>query len=62
MRNDVLVEVAKAAPPVTVAGFTFIGHPLSDWEQLLTIAYTTIVLLFLIKDKVIPWIKNLGKE
>lgn len=29
------VEAAAGAPPVTVAGMTVLGYPLSDWVQLL---------------------------
>ena len=62
MKNDTLVEVAKALPPVTVAGFTFLGYPLSDWAQLLAILYTSGLLFFMVKDKVIPYVKSLFKN
>jgi hypothetical protein len=50
--HSILVEVAKTAPPVTVAAFTFFGHPLSEWAQLAAIVYTSLIITFLIKDRV----------
>lgn len=38
---------AKSAPPVTVAGMTLAGYPLSDWLLILTLLYTLMQIVFL---------------
>lgn len=56
--KQAIVEVAKAVPPVTVAGFTFFGHPLSEWAQLLAIVYTGLMIFFLLRDRMWQSIKD----
>jgi len=43
--HDTLVEAAKAAPPLGVAGFTMFGLPVSDVVLLLTGLYTCFLLI-----------------
>ena len=49
--QDTLNEAYKAAPPVTVGGLTFVGVPLSDWLIVVTLIYTVLQIVFLIRDK-----------
>lgn len=55
--KETFAEVAKVAPPVTVAGFTFFGHPLSEWAQLLAIIYSSLMIFFLLRDRAWPSLK-----
>lgn len=46
MKNhDAAVEAIKAAPPVGVAGLTVFGVAISDWAVVLTILYTSFLLI-----------------
>ena len=58
----VFVEVAKVAPSVTVTGFTFFGHPLSEWAQLLAIIYSSLMIFFLLRDRAWPTMKQKFKD
>ena len=49
--RDTLVEASKAAPPVTVGGLSFVGVPLSDILIIITIVYTVLQIVFLLRDK-----------
>lgn len=55
----VFVEVAKVAPSVT---FTFFGHPLSEWAQLLAIIYSSLMIFFLLRDRAWPTMKQKFKD
>jgi len=52
--KESIVELAKVTPPVAVAGFTFFGHPLSEWAQLLAIIYSSLMIFFLLRDRAWP--------
>jgi hypothetical protein len=59
-----LNDIAKAAPPMGVAGMKLFGVLLSDWIIILTVIYT----LFLIIDKadavcvkIAAWLRRLRK-
>lgn len=56
--KESLAELAKVAPPVTVAGFTFFGHPLSEWAQMLAIIYSSLMIFFLLRDRTWPSISK----
>jgi len=56
--KGVLMELVKVAPPAFVAGFTFFGHPLSEWAQLLAIIYSALMIFFLLRDRAWPMIKE----
>lgn len=51
--GEVTAEVIKAAPPLSVAGLTILGFPISDWVQLAVLIYTLLQMHVLAK-------KNLG--
>lgn len=51
MRSDVAASAVKSAVPVSVAGLTWFGVPLSDWVMALTIIYTVLQIIFLVRDK-----------
>jgi hypothetical protein len=36
---------AKAAPPIAVLGANFMGYPVADWVQWLTLLYVVLMLL-----------------
>ena len=43
------MATAKVAPPVVATGMTVAGYPLSDWLILLTIIYTVLQILVLVR-------------
>ena len=49
--QQVAVETAKAAPPLTATTMTLMGYPLNDWLVLVTLAYTMILIYTLWRDK-----------
>jgi hypothetical protein len=49
--SDIVTEVVRATPPVTVGGLTLFGVGLSDWVLLLTLVYTALQVYFLLRDK-----------
>lgn len=51
MSNEVITEVARAAPPVVATGLTLFGISLSDWLVILTMVYTATQMHFLLKEK-----------
>lgn len=46
--QEQLADVAKTAPPITVAGLTVAGLPISDWVLMLTALYTLLQVVFLV--------------
>lgn len=59
---DIMGNVATVAPSVTVTGFTFFGHPLSEWAQLLAIIYSSLMIFFLLRDRAWPTMKQKFKD
>lgn len=55
--TSTLTEVAKATPPVTVAGAHFVGIPLAEWITILTIIYLVAQIILLL-PKYWEWYKN----
>lgn len=54
--HDISIEAVKAAPPVTVVGLSLAGVSLQDWVLIITLIYTVLSLIFLIRDKIYrPW-------
>ena len=47
------MEAVASAPPLTVAGFTFLGHPLADWLQVLAAVWIIIQMCHFIYSKFI---------
>lgn len=56
--QDVAIEGAKAAPPVTVTGAWLSGIELSDLVLYLTALYTVLQIIFLLRDR---WWREKGK-
>lgn len=48
-KEDVLGEVAKTAPPVSVAGATVMGVTLQEWVLYLTAVYTLLQIAYFIR-------------
>ena len=54
--HEVSIEAARAAPPLSVVGLSLMGVSLQDWVLVITLIYTALSLIFLIRDKVYrPW-------
>lgn len=54
--HEVTLEAARAAPPLSVVGLSLMGVSLQDWVLIITLIYTVLSLIFLIRDKVYrPW-------
>lgn len=54
--HDITIEAARAAPPVTVVSLSLAGVSLQDWVLIITLIYTCLSLIFLIRDKLYrPW-------
>lgn len=51
MSNDVVSEVARAAPPVVATGLTIFGVSLNDILVMVTIVYTIAQAHFLFREK-----------
>jgi hypothetical protein len=63
MTHETLIEAGKAAPPITVGGLSLAGVALSDWLIILTLVYTVLQIIFLIRDKwYLPRKKNGSKR
>ena len=57
---DQRIEAAKAAFPVTVSTISLLGVPLNEWVFIVTLIYTSLMIIFLLRDKLIlPLIKKL---
>lgn len=51
----VIKEIALSAPPVTVVGVTFFGYSLPEWAAIVTIIYTTFLLIRMIRNEWRDW-------
>ena len=40
--HEQIVDIAKAAPPITITGMSLAGYPMSDWVFALTALYTLL--------------------
>ena len=47
--QEQLADVAKAAPPLTVAGMTFFGYSLNEWVVILTLVYTALQIVAMLR-------------
>jgi hypothetical protein len=50
--NDLAASAAKAGPPIVMSAAALLGLSLSDWVLVVTIVYTVLQTIFLIRDKV----------
>lgn len=50
--KDVIASAAKAAPPVSIVGMHFLGYGISDWLIAVTLVYTILQVIVLIRDKI----------
>jgi len=48
-------ELALSTPPVAVVGATFLGYTLPEWAAIVTIVYTSILLIRLIRSEWREW-------
>ncbi len=55
---NALVEVAKVVPSAGVGVLTFFGVAVSNVVIVVTLIYTSLMLFFLVRDRVYPPIKN----
>ena len=51
LQHELIAGVARAAPPVTVTGLSMFGVGLADWLILVTIVYTVLQIVFLVRDR-----------
>lgn len=51
------VEIAISAPPVAVVGVTFLGYTLPEWAAIVTIVYTTFLIVRLVRNEWREWKK-----
>jgi hypothetical protein len=49
--SEIAIESIKASPSITVGTMTVMGVQISDWVLILTIIYTAMQILFLLRDK-----------
>lgn len=45
MKQETLIEVAKAAPPLSVGGLTMWGIPLAEWVLVFSLIYTALLII-----------------
>lgn len=50
--KDVVVSAVKAAPPVSMVGMHFLGYGIADWLIAVTLVYTILQVVVLLRDKV----------
>lgn len=50
--KDVVVSAVKAAPPVSMVGMHFLGYGIADWLVAVTLVYTILQVVVLLRDKV----------
>jgi disulfide bond formation protein DsbB len=50
-------DIALSAPPVAVAGATFLGYSIPEWAGIITIIYTVALLIRLIANEIRMWRK-----
>jgi hypothetical protein len=50
--KDVVASAIKAAPPVSMVGMHFLGYGIADWLLAVTLVYTILQLVVLLRDKV----------
>jgi hypothetical protein len=50
--KDVVASAIKAAPPVSVVGMHFLGYGLAEWLVAVTLVYTILQVVVLLRDKV----------
>jgi disulfide bond formation protein DsbB len=48
-------EALMSAPPVTVAGATFLGYSLPEWAAIVTIIYTVLLAVRLVRNEWKAW-------
>jgi hypothetical protein len=55
-KTELAVEAVRISPPVAVTGLSLYGVSLQDWVLVVTLIYTALSLIFLIRDMVYrPW-------
>lgn len=52
IKNEIVIELAKATPPTSLAATVLLGYPLSDWAFALGILLLLLQIFFLLWDKV----------
>ena len=56
INHDLTVESIRVGPPAAVAGLSLLGVSLQDWVLVVTLIYTGLSAILLIRDKVYrPW-------
>jgi len=50
--KDVVVSAVKAAPPVSMVGMHFLGYGIADWLIAVTLVYTILQVVVLLRDKI----------
>lgn len=49
------LEIAISTPPVAVAGASFLGYSLPEWAALVTIIYTLLLVVRLVRSEWREW-------
>lgn len=55
-------EVIKMTPPAVISGVTIMGLPLHEWVYVMTIVYTIVGIVCLIKKTFFPTTKEIIKD
>jgi hypothetical protein len=50
--KEVVASAVKAAPPVSMVGMHFLGYGIADWLIAVTLVYTILQVVVLLRDKV----------
>lgn len=61
-RSDIVASAVKSIPPVSVASATLLGYPIAEWVMFLTIVYTVLQIIALVRDKFWPHSRKHRKE
>ena len=54
--NDIGTEAAKAAPPIAVTAWSFMGHAINEWVAIATLGYLALQIFFKLRD--VPGLKK----
>lgn len=47
--SEQITDVVKAAPPITITGMTIVGIQVQDWLLILTLVYTILQILIIVR-------------
>lgn len=50
-KHQTAADIAASAPPVTVAGMSFVGYPIQDWVQVIALIWLVLQIGYFVYAK-----------